>query len=222
MSGLYRIQGALDALTETNVQRFRLVNLIKSLAGVNVVEVVSCTNSGGVSPFGLVNVRPLVNQINGDVSPTPHGVVYNLVYSRLQGGTNAVIMDPEPGDHGIAIFCSRDISAVKAAAASAPGSPISPQNPASLRWWDWADGAYIGWCLNGVPLQYIQFLTGIGINVVSPGTVTVNAGQLLNLNGATGVNINGNGNTVIDGVTFLPHTHDLVQSGSDNSGGVVT
>lgn len=144
--------------------------LVRSiLNGVNtatLVQVVKCTNSGGVSAVGYVDVQPLVNQIDGAGNSMPHGVVHNLPYFRLQGGENAIILDPQVGDIGIAIFGSRDLSSVQATKAQA--------NPASGRTFDMADGMYMGGFLNGAPVQYVQF-TASGINVVSPTKVTITA-----------------------------------------------
>jgi len=134
------------------------------MATTTVVKVVSVSNSGGVSPVGTVNVQPLVNQINGIGDGTPHGIVYGLPYFRLQGGADAIILDPKAGDIGIAVFCSRDISGVK--------STKKISNPGSYRKFDWADGLYIGGVLNGTPSQYVRFASD-GIYIVSPSKVTV-------------------------------------------------
>jgi hypothetical protein len=108
-----------------------------------------------------------VNQVDGAGNATPHDVLHHLPYFRLQGGSDAVILDPKVGDIGLAGFASRDISSVKSTKAQA--------NPGSARSFDMADGVYIGGMLNGVPEQYVQFTQG-GINIVSPHAVTVNAG----------------------------------------------
>jgi hypothetical protein len=89
-------------------------------------------------------------------NPIPHDVIHNLPYFRLQGGTNAVIVDPDVGDKGFAVFCSRDISAVKRTKAIA--------NPGSSRRFNWADGLYVGGVLNGTPANYVE---------VSPSGITV-------------------------------------------------
>lgn len=134
-----------------------------------LVKVISCTSAGGLAPVGRVTVQPLINQMSGDRIATPHGQIANCVYSRLTGGLNAVIMDPEPGDIGFMGFCTRDVSAVVKSAAPAP--------PGSFRVFDWADGVLIGWVPLGVtPTQYIRFLqAGAGIEVVSPVKITLRA-----------------------------------------------
>lgn len=148
---------------------FVIRQLMGGMATATIVKVVKCTNAGGLAPVGMVDVQPLVNMMTGDRTAVPHGVLYSLPYSRLQGGTNAVILDPQPGDLGVAVFASRDISAVKSAKAQA--------NPGSERQFNYADGIYIGGLLNGTPEQFVQFNTD-GITVHSPTLVRVTAPQI--------------------------------------------
>jgi hypothetical protein len=141
-----------------NTYYFAILEALKKVQTATLVRVESCTNDGGVSPFGFVNVTPLVNQVDGNGNPTPHGTVCGLPYLRLQGGANAVIIDPEPGDIGIAVFASRDISKVK--------STQDQANPGSGRLFNYADGIYLGGVLNAAPTQYIQFNSD-GVSIVS-------------------------------------------------------
>lgn len=147
-------------------QEFSVSMILNRISTATEVKVISCTNNGGLSPVGLVDVQPLVNQVDGNNQAVPHGVVHSLLYFRLQGGANAVIIDPEPGDIGLAVFCDHDISSVKANKAQS--------NPGSSRRFDMADGVYIGGNLNATPSQYVQFSSS-GITVTSPTAVTVNA-----------------------------------------------
>lgn len=131
-----------------------------------LVMVKSVSNDGGLEPVGTVTLQPLVSQIDSQGNVTHHGEINEAIYFRLQGGGNAVIMDPSPGDIGIALFASRDISAVKKA------KTISP--PGSRRSFHPADAMYIGGVLNGKPSQYIQFNES-GITLSSPTKVTLSA-----------------------------------------------
>lgn len=171
------------------------------------VLVVSCTNAGGLTQAGTVSVLPLVNMIDGQGKPTQHGIINGLTYYRMQGGTNAVIMDPVAGDKGFAVFCHRDISSVKATG--------KQSNPGSFRRFDPADGIYIGGILNGVPTQYVQF-SPTGISVVSPTAVQITA-PTTTITGSLVVT----GNATIDGRSFIGHEHSGVQGGSSNTGPVV-
>lgn len=148
---------------------FVIQQALARLGTSTVVRVVAVTNAGGLAPVGFVDVQPLVNQLDGAGNSVPHAVLHNLPYFRLQGGADAVILDPKVGDLGIAVFASRDISAVKASKGQA--------NPGSWRSFDMADGLYVGGLLNGTPVQYVQF-TAEGINVVSPSKVTITAPQI--------------------------------------------
>lgn len=149
---------------------FVIQQAIALLQTVTLVRVESCTNDGDTSPVGMVDVTALVNQIDGQGNPTPHVIAHNLPYLRIQGGNNAVIIDPQPGDIGIALFASRDISKVKTTKAQA--------NPGSLRQFDFADGLYIGGLLNGAPQQYVLF-NNDGITIVSPQTITLQASNIV-------------------------------------------
>lgn len=117
---------------------------------------VDAVRNAGVAPVGLVDVTVLVDMVDGQGNTVQHGTINNVPYFRLQGGTNAVIVDPEPGDIGMACFCSRDISAVKSAKKQAP--------PGSWRTHDFSDALYLGGFLNGTPTSYIQ-ITESGILV---------------------------------------------------------
>ena len=129
--------------------------------------------------MGFVDVVPMVNQIDGAGNATPHTTIYNIPYLRMQGGANAVILDPQPGDIGICVFASRDISKVKATKAQG--------NPGSYRNYSFADGMYMGGLLNGTPTQYVEF-SAAGINVTSPSVITLTA-PTVNINASTAVNV---------------------------------
>jgi hypothetical protein len=155
---------------------FMIQQSLLKLQTSTLVEVLSCTNSGGLSPVGTVNVKPMVNQVDADGNAWPHTTIYNVPYSRIQGGQNgnAIVMDPQKGDIGVALFASRDISKVLSTSAAA--------NPGSARKYDFSDAMYIGGLLNGgTPTQYIQFGSS-GITIVSPNAITIKA-PTINLEG---------------------------------------
>ena len=178
--------------------------MISRIAGATLVQVVSVTNSGGVAPVGSVDVSPMVSMIDGQGRTSPHGIIHNLPYFRLQGGANAIIIDPVIGDIGIAVFADRDLTAVKSTKAPGP--------PGSRRRNSMADGLYIGGVLNGAPTQYIEF-NGSGVTITAP-TVTVN-GNLVVTGTATI-----DGDATIDGEDFIMHRHTGVQTGGSDTGPV--
>jgi hypothetical protein len=164
--------------------------IISGYDTISLVEVMACSNSGAIAAEGSVDVRPCVNQVDGDGKAIPHETIYGLPYVRLRAGVNAIIMDPVAGDIGIALFCSRDISSVKANKGQA--------NPGSERIFDMADGIYIGGLLSKLPPTNLIQISGGQITVQSPGTVTINAPTV-----KTTGNLEVEGNLKVDGTTEM-------------------
>jgi hypothetical protein len=152
--------------------RFVVEQALANVQTATIVKVIACSNDGGLSQVGTVDVQILANQVSigagGQMVGTPHLTMYGLPYLRVQGGANAIIIDPQPGDIGIAVFASRDITNVKSTKAQA--------NPGSFRTHDFSDGMYIGGLLNGVPTQYIKF-SDTGIEIVSPNNLRMTVGS---------------------------------------------
>ena len=168
-------------------------------------KVLNVTNSGGVSAVGFVDLQPLVNQVTGDNIAVPQGIIYNVPYFRLQGGHNAIIIDPEVGDIGDAIFCERDISSVIINKARS--------NPGSGRIYNISDGLFICGFLGVAPTQYVQFNTE-GITIHSPVQVHISAPDVkvdcttAEINASASVHVTSptttlDGNLVVNGVTTL-------------------
>jgi len=201
---------------EYNNIYFAIAQAINQMQTATLVRVDACTNDGDLSPVGFVDVTPLVNQIDGQGNPTPHVTIYGLPYLRLQGGANAVIIDPSPGDRGIAVFASRDISLVKTSKAQA--------NPATRRSYNFQDGMYIGGMLNGVPQQYMRFAQS-GIEIVSPQSITLKAQNII----VEGVLSQSGGDVTIDqkitaggdivgaGISLQHHKHISAAAGQPTS-----
>ena len=166
-NGLMPLQAALG---EFDRIAFMVQQALAKMQTATLVRIESCTNSGGLSPVGFVDVTPLVNQIDAQGNPTPHVTIYNLPYLRLQGGANGIIIDPQKGDIGVCVFASRDISKVK--------STKKQANPGSHRQYSFSDGMYLGGMLNGTPTQYIQF-SAAGIRIHSPTQVKLDAPDVL-------------------------------------------
>lgn len=217
----------------TGASRFDVLRFFfrRQQAGIRIatiVQVLAVTNSGAVSAVGFVDVQPLVQQIDGAGNTVNLPPVYNVPYLRIQGGTNAVILDPQVGDLGICLFADRDISAVKSTKAmAAPGSNRSS---------NLSDGLYLGGILNGVPQQYVQFNSS-GITVLSPNFVTVKAPNMkldgvVEVTGATtfdstvhvkgaqtnDTTITATGEVQGNGVKLSTHLTSGVTTGSSNSG----
>lgn len=184
-------------------QQELIARMISNVRTSLPVRVEAVTNAGGVSPIGRVDIRPLVGQLDGRGKHVGHGVIYNVPYLRIQGGASAVILDPKVGDVGIAIFCDRDISAVKGSKKAAP--------PGSARKHDMSDAIYLHSIVSAAPTQYIAFSAG-GITIKSPNGVTIDAPSVT----ITGASLTHNGQNV-----GSSHVHTSVSPGPANTGGPV-
>lgn len=198
--------GLWGGTSDFNKTTFLVQQLLALVRTATLVQVVKCTNSGGISPVGFVDVLPLVNMIDGIGTSFKHGTVYGLTYCRVQGGLNAIICDPVPGDIGVAVFADRDISAVK--------KTKKQSNPGSRRKNDFADGMYLFGVLNAAPTQYLRFLqNGDG----SPNGVEIvdKFGNKIAM-GSTGITING---VLFDRSQNVSAIADITTTGDASLGG---
>lgn len=236
-----------DVASDYATIQFVVGQLTQGMATATLVRVMACTNDGGLSPVGTVDVQLLVDQVTGDGQTVPHGVVFKAPYSRIQGGANAIILDPQPGDLGVCVFASRDISAVKSdPVAARDRMPVAGATPGSKRIFSLSDALYMGGMLNGVPTQFIQYNSD-GIRIVSPTRVRVEAPTIdliaegvvniqaptINLKGevvqtdgdvsmaqdldVTGT-VTGHTDVIADTISGKNHTHSGVTPGGGNSG----
>jgi hypothetical protein len=242
-------QTGADSATDYATLQFIVKSLLSRVATSTLVKVISCSNSGGLSPWGTVNVQPLISQVSGDGTAVQHGQLFKLPYLRIQGGLNAVIMDPQAGDIGLACFCARDISSMKQQSAidQVKSGKVRGVSPGSARQYSMSDGIYLGGMLNAQPTQYIRFASN-EIEVVSPTKIRLSAPVIeivatneVDISGTNKVKIDSaeaditgtgsivinspandikGGATKIDNKVFLTHTHSGVQSGGSNSGPV--
>ena len=214
-TGYFGNQQPEDGANEFNATSFLIRSILAKISTATLVKVVNCTNTGGLSAVGYVDITPLVNMVDGNGNAVPHGVIYRCPYFRLQGGSDAVIIDPRPGDIGITIFADRDISSATA--------NKRQSNPGSRRRFDMSDALYIGGVINGTPTQLVQFST-TGITVTSPTKVTINSPEVL-MNTTT-LKVSGD---IVDNYVTNPHnmgqmrtiynthTHGGVQTGSGST-----
>lgn len=199
--------------SEFNVQVFLIQQLLAKANIATLVRVVAVSNDDEISPVGTVDVVILVNQVDGAGNSVPHVPVYGLPYFRLQGGHNAIVLDPKVGDIGVAVFAHSDLSRVKATKAEA--------NPATARRNSVSDGLYFGGVLNGSPVQYVRFrIDGIDLVDINENFIKMNG---------TGITVNGtvfyrdhrvwtdNEITAMTNHTVSQHTHS---QGNDSHGDV--
>lgn len=205
-------QSSASASSDYHSDVFVIERLLNARATATLVQVKAVTNSPGqVTKVGQVDVLPLINQIDGNGNPTPHQIVHGLPYFRFQGGSNAVLCDPQIGDIGLAVFCQHDISNVK--------SNMSQSNPGSRRRNDWADGIYFGLCIGGgTPNQYISFTNnGITIQDKNGNSIVMSS---------SGIKLNGKSEFVNDvtmdgklNVTGDTTVNNIIIQGTETGGG---
>lgn len=173
--------GPNDYASDHNSVVFVIMQNLARFRSVVLVRVQSCSNEGLLSSWGTVTAVPVINMTDGVGNTQNHGIIYNLPYIRIQGGADAIIMDPKIGDFGVALICDRDISSAKAN----QGEPTQANfyNPSTARMGNLADGIYLGGCLNGIPTRFIQFDAIGNINLIAPGAVNIVAPGGLTVNG---------------------------------------
>ena len=209
-AGFTGFQTPGSAASEFNAIAFLVQSLMSGMATATMVKVKGVTNAGAVSPVGYVDIQPMVNQVDGAGVAVPHGTIYKCPYQRMQGGANAIILDPQVGDIGVAVFADRDISSASANRA--------PSNPGSSRRFDMADGLYLGGFLNGTPTQYVQFSTA-GITISSPTLVKLSAPDV-QISSAT-LEINATSSASITTPTFTVNGNQVNNGNVTVAGGTV-
>jgi hypothetical protein len=197
-------------------QEYVILSLIRST--MNTAELVRVQ---AVQPetdrVGFVTVQPLVLDADTNNIVLAQSPAYNVPYLRVQGGVSAVILDPEIGDIGLAVYSQRDITTIKATLEESPAP--------TARTFSTADGLYFGGFLNAAPTQWIKFLPGAGgIQVVSPADIDLNATGNINLQAAA-INFNSTGNTTVTAAEFIvnaPAVFNGTISGTATGAGAVT
>ena len=203
-----------DLSTEYGALRFVILSMLMKMQTCTAVRVVAVSNNGEVAAPGTVDVRPLVQTAQADGTSIPHEIIYGVPYCRVQGGANAVILDPKVDDVGIVVFASRDLSGVK----SDPSSPHGAA-PSSARAYDWADAIYLGAVMWGVPENYVRFPADGSIELVSPVKIRLQA-PAIELDGP--VTATSTVAAAVDvlaaGVSLKTHKHGGVTTGGGQTG----
>ena len=137
---------------------------------------------------GNVDFLPLVTGISGKGEAVAPTTLYKLPYMRYHAGKAAVVLDPVPGDIGLAVFAGKDCSNVKQ-------GTTEPQQPASFRANSQANGFYIGVFLNQAPNVFVELTQNGAVNITAPAGVTING------------NVTVSGDVVASGKSLANHVH---------------
>lgn len=192
--------------SEFNSLSFVIARAIDEMQTVSLVRV-EAVNADAQT----VDVLALTNLVTGANISVPHGVISARPYFRLQGGTNAIIIDPAVGDIGVMVFGSRDLTAVIAARGVA--------NPGSQRKFSWSDGIYFGTVLSATAMQYVK-IDSSGITIVTPNAVLIQA-PTVTIEASTSVTIT-SPLTTIDGELIVTGNVEFDGIASGPGGGTVT
>lgn len=231
-TGVVGQEGLNSSASEFNSIEFQIEQAFGKIATTRLVKVMSVESAGELAPVGFVDVKPMVNLVNGLLGDSmQHGIIYGVPYFRLQGGKNAIIIDPVVGDIGFVVVADRDSSIVK--------QTKTFGNPGSDRRFSLSDGLYVGGVLNDTPEQYIQFNSdGVTIadkngnkiemktggifltcaSLVVNGNIQL-SGSLQNIGGGTYTGTLYCADIVVNSVSFNNHVHNYVRP---STGGVLT
>lgn len=205
-----------------------------------LVRVDSCSSTEENGPAGYVSATQLVAQTDADGNALPMVSIPQMPHFRLQGGIAAIIIDPVPGDIGVASFCKADSSTVGAGTSE-------PQRPGSFRCFDQADGMLIATVSNKAPEVWIKLDQKKKVTIYAPEgctietdkTVTIKAAErvvmetpivevqgVIQQTGTLGSGAssfkggiqNSGGDITSNGITLETHLHTGVQPGSGDSG----
>ena len=178
-----------------NAQEFHVRNIIMQHVNTATPVIVTAAQAGGAGEAaGWVTVKPLVAQIDGFGNTVPPVELFKLPYFRYQGGVAAVVIDPVPGDIGLAVFCKSDCSNIQQ-------EQSEPVQPGSFRKFSQSDGFYLGGFLNKAPTTYVELKQSGEIVITAPGGLTINGN--ITVNGSQTLT----GDCIAAGISLDNHIH---------------
>lgn len=200
--------------SEYNALAFIIEGIIKGLVNTAIpVRVDSCTvnsKAGSMQPAGYVSVTPLIRQRSADGKGLETVSIPQLPFFRLRAGNAAIVIDPQPGDIGFAVFAQQDISNLQQ-------EGTDPVPAGSFRCYDQSDGFYLGGLLSAAPTTWVFLDPKDGkIEINAPEEIILNSNKItmkaktsvtttapaIGMNGpftANGVGGSGGGAMVING-----------------------
>lgn len=156
--------------SEFNALSFMMEQMIKGMVNTAIpVRVDSCTKPGVGGAAGYVSATPLVMQRGADGKSLQPVSLPQLPYIRLSASTAAIVIDPQPGDVGFAVFAQQDISNLKAGSSD-------PVQAGSFRTFDMSDGVFIPAILGVTPTTFVHLDPETGeITIKAPTKITIEA-----------------------------------------------
>ena len=156
--------------SEFNALSFLVEQAIKGMVNTAIpVRVDSCTKPGVGGAAGYVSATPLVQQRGADGKALQPVSLPQLPYIRLSASTAAIVIDPQPGDVGLAVFAQQDISNLKEGTSE-------PVQAGSFRCFDMSDGVFIPAILGAAPTTFVHLDPETGeITIKAPTKITIEA-----------------------------------------------
>lgn len=204
--------------SEYNAISFLVEQMIKGMVNTAIpVRVDSCTKPGVGGAAGYVSATPLVQQRGADGNSLMPVSLPQLPYYRVQAGTAAIVLDPQPGDIGLAVFSQQDASNVQEGTSE-------PVQAGSFRCFDMSDGFYVSSHYGQTPTTFVHLDPEKGeVTVKAPTKITIDAPQIelkgaVTMGGASGDadtitldgNITTNGNVTTTGNVSAGHFYGPV------------
>ena len=153
----------------------------------------------------FVDVLPLVSSVDGYGEAVEPTTIFHLPVFRYHAGVAAFIVDPVPGDIGLAVFAQADSSNVQE-------GTDTPQQPGSFRRFSQSDGFYFGGFHKSAPSVFVE--------IKQDGHITINAPAGLTVTSPSATfsgNLSVAGDANIGGISFAGHVHGGVQSGGSTT-----
>ena len=172
-----------------------LIKVLQRDMSTAIPVIITAVQAGGTNAAGYVDARPLVAQVDAWGNALPMATLHHLPYFRLQAGRAGIVLDPVPGDIGLAVFAQSDCSTLK------QGQKETAQ-PGSWRKFDQADGFYIGGFINTQIDTYVRLAQDGSVRITAPGNVTIDAPSV-SMTGDLYVT----GDMTSGGKSYLDHTH---------------
>ena len=172
-----------------------LIKVLQRDMSTAIPVIITAVQAGDTNAAGYVDARPLVAQVDAWGNALPMATLHHLPYFRLQAGRAGIVLDPVPGDIGLAVFAQSDCSTLK------QGQKETAQ-PGSWRKFDQADGFYIGGFINTQIDTYVRLAQDGSVKITAPGNVTIDAPSV-SMTGDLYVT----GDMTSGGKSYLNHTH---------------
>ena len=166
-----------------------LIKVLQRDMSTAIPVIITAVQAGDTNAAGYVDARPLVAQVDAWGNALPMATLHHLPYFRLQAGRAGIVLDPVPGDIGLAVFAQSDCSTLK------QGQTETAQ-PGSWRKFDQADGFYVGGFLNKSVDTFVRLAQDGSVTIKAPGNVTIDAPT-----------VTYTGDIICGGFSYLGHTH---------------